>query len=212
MTSIIWLAVLGVAGGCLVFVLDFYAKTVATKMVSLYLEYDSAYYLMQQSLEEEASLVEELICGEYSQKTILYIEEFKKHYDERIKSFGFKKINSDDYVKKYYPGYPYSDADAIRHRIRMYKLVQGQQLRNLTESWTKMITLSSKAWIVEQSTVIGKLESLLIESEKVSFTIPAYDESGLMANQPSAGSSLHWELKMLFEEGRIPLKKNYKNR
>ena len=124
----------------------------------------------------------------------------------------FGKINSDGYVKKFYPGYPYSDADAIRHRISMHKLVQGQQLRNLSESWTKMITLSSKAWIVEQSTVIGKLESLLIESEKVSFTMTAYDESGLMGNQPSAAASLNWELKMLFKEGRIPLKKNYKNR
>lgn len=206
MTSIIWLAVLVVAGGCLVFVLDFYAKTLATKMVPLYLEYDSAYYLMQQSLEEEASLVEELICGEYSQKTILYIEEFKKHYDERLKSFGL------DYMEKYFPGYPYSDADAIRHCISMHKSVQGQQIKYLTESWTKMITLSCKAWIVEQSTVIGKLESLLIESEKISFTMPAYDGPRLLADQPSAASSLRWELKMLFEEGRIPLKKTYKNR
>ena len=206
MTSIIWLAVLVVAGGCLVFILDLYAKTVATKMVPLYLEYDSAYYLIQKSLEEEASLIEELICGEYSRRTILYIEEFKKHYDERLKSFGL------DYMKKYFPGYPYSDADAIRHRISQHKLLQAQQLGNLTESWTKMITLSSKTWIVEQSTVIGKLESLLIESEKVSFTMPAYDESGLMGNQPSAAASLNWELKMLIKEGRIPLKKNYKNR
>jgi len=203
MTSLIWLAVLAVAGGCLISFLEFYAKTIAVKMVSVYLEYDSAFYSRQKSIEAEASLIEDLVRGEYGPAAINYINRFK------INATNYEKFGS-DYMKRLFPGYPYNDADIIHHGIKNLKETQNQHLRNLIESWMKMIKISSKARIVNQLTVISHLESLLIENEKVSFTMTAYDQFGQLIDQPSVAASLRWELEMLFKERRIPLKKNYK--
>ncbi len=166
----------------------YYVARIAKRLVQPYLEYDGWFSSLQTDRKFEESLIAELVSGVYSPRTLQNIETYKTSFGRRDKTL--------------------SDAGIIKFFIDQRRESQLRSLEYLTNRWTMMRDVLSKAKFVSHADVINDLHQLLIKSESIEFTMHDFSDWG-KHEQPDYSSSLRWELRMLFDEGRIPKEKIY---
>jgi hypothetical protein len=186
--TLIWLTIIGLSYVCLLLAHGYYVARIAKRLVQPYLEYDGWFSVLQSDRKFEETLIAELVSGMYSPRTLQDIETYKTSFGRRDSAL--------------------SDTGIIKFFIDQRRESQLRSLEYLTNRWTIMRDVLSKAKFVSHSDVINDLHQLLIKSGSIEFTMHDFSDWG-KHEQPDYSSSLRWELRMLFDEGRIPKEKIY---
>ena len=188
MNTLIRLTIIGLSIVGLLLAHGYYVERVAKRLVQSYLEYDLWFSALQSGRKIEESLIADLVSGMYSPRTLQSIENYKTSFWRREKIL--------------------SDVGIIGLLIDQSRESQLNSLNSLTNHWTIMRDVLPRAKFVSHSDIINKLHKLIIKSESIEFTMHDFSDWG-KHEQPDYSSSLRWELRMLFDEGRIPKEKIY---
>ena len=161
-------------------------RRIAKELVDHYLEYDSAFRMMQGHRKRQIEFVEELVTGVYS--------EFTKKW---------QLLEKDDK----------GDRWEIRLMTELQKW-EAISLRVAIQHWYDMLKIVNEKHFLDIGNVLKNLSNYLLESQKVSFVMTdksfiRNNFSGRPISSPSTEESLKYELHTLFFRGMFPIEKQY---
>jgi hypothetical protein len=161
-------------------------RRIAKELVDHYLEYDSAYRIMQGHRKRQIEFVEEIATGVYSDFT---------------NKWQLSEIDNEKVPWEIGLMASYQEWEAISLRVAI-------------QHWYDMLKIVNEKHFLDIGNVLKNLSNYLLESQKVSFVMTdksfiRNNFSGRPISSPSTEESLKYELHTLFFRGMFPIEKQY---